>query len=41
MRDLKAKNVYNFSRTRIFDKLKKSSKFHAISEDTLWDHDKK
>ena len=32
MRDLKAKNVYNFSRSRLYDKLKKSKRYFELKK---------
>ena len=39
MRDLKAKNVFNFSRSRLFDKLSKSKRFFEMkADDSLFDN---
>jgi hypothetical protein len=42
MRDLKAKNVFNFSRSRLFDRLATSKRFFEIkASEQLFDNNKK
>ena len=43
MRDLKSKNVYNFSRSRLYEKIAKSKRYFEIkkSEEQYFDVDEK